>query len=850
MYIFRKYNGCEEEEVSNEDNNLVEEVPSNYDDGRLALNIESVMDQEEMTLEEQSDGERQIPLKESNMTTLSRNKIKQGRHINQPPKGVMPEEETLQSDVDFRFCCDFCGYRARQPNTLQVHVEMNHINLLFQCKICDFALKERYITRKHISKVHSIKHEDINDFLRTECGICQNTGKVDEITEHISQCHPEFTNFLHVTRRKKKKYAPINFKCIICSEDFSNLPRYRTSAIRNHVQSVHVKSLYKCDQCPYESKTLFAVHSHINSSHDFPRNLEADERKELTRLHVRHKCSLCGFEIANSEKDIMMDHMKVNHEGELLKKESPNYCNKCNFRSISRKMLKFHKKTTHPNTEKHQCPLCDFEADQRCNFLLHLHKHIGTTYLCNHCDFQSRKRLEFKKHYTTQHTNVFGEESFSIIDKATFKCVTCNIKTEGRNYHNHMIEKHKFPIVKQLLWRKDSISGEVKIHSKYKCSLCEHGTNFKANFVIHMEKHIGTVYFCNLCDYQSKIKHCFVSHIRNQHQEEYVDKQTVDHMTCKCTPCDIQITGRKYKSHMIQIHEFPLHDNEEKKTSTTKQDYFKTSKSSYSDKDHSNDLHKCPNCKYGSNSKFLFMLHLHKHLGTRYICNICQLEIKGRAEIKHHFRDQHKKEYTGKQNWMMDNITWKCEKCNLQISGREYKIHMINIHNFNIKDRRFSEANQTIIQNERKQFPHNCPQCQYGTKLLSNMREHMYTHMGTSFSCKLCETTSKRRGIILNHMMEKHKKEVRLDPNNWISKYVMCYCTSCAVSLSSGELDEHIVRVHAFPLKTKAPVSRINMKILQAPTIKPVTTMKTRSPKDIALMLKLAQLPIAVNRTN
>ena len=803
-----------------------------------------------MTLEEQSDDERQIPNKESKSITLVKTKNKQGRSINQPPKGIIPEEEALKSDVDFRFSCDLCGYRARQPNTLQVHVQMNHLNLLFQCKICDFALKERYITRKHISKVHSIKHEDINDFLCIKCGICQNTGNIDEITEHISQYHPEFTNYLHFSRRKKKKYIAINFKCIFCSEDFSNLPRYRTSAIRNHLQSVHVKSLYKCDQCLYESKTLFSVHSHINSSHDFPRNLEADERKELTRLHVRHKCSICSFEIADSEKDIMMYHMKINHEIDLLKTESPNYCNKCNFSSITRKMLKLHKKNTHPNTAKHQCPLCDFEVDLRSNFLLHLHKHIGTTYLCNYCNFQSRKRLEFKKHYTTQHTNVFDEESFSIIDKATLKCVSCNIKTEGRNYHNHMIEKHKFPLVKQRLWRKGLLSSE---HSKHKCSVCEFGTNIKANFVTHMEKHIGTVYFCNLCDYQSKAKNLSVTHIMNIHKNEYVDKQSIDHITCKCTPCDIQITGRKYKNHMIQVHEFPLQEkeflngDEKEKTLSNKKDFSKHSKSSYSDKDHSNDRHKCPNCEYRSNSKFLFLLHLHKHLGTRYICNICQLETKYRAKIKRHFTDQHKEEYTGKQNWMMDNITWKCDNCNLKASGREYKIHMINVHNFNIKDRRFSEAKKTIRQNKMKQFPHNCPQCQYGTKLLSNMREHMYTHMGTSFSCKLCKISSNRRGIILNHVMEKHKKEVQLDPNNWIAKYVLCYCTNCDVTLSSDELHEHSVKIHAFPLKTKAPVSWVNTKSLPARNIEPVTSMKTRSQKDIGLMLKLTQLPIAVN---
>ena len=119
--------------------------------------------------------------------------------------------------------------------------------------------------------------------------------------------------------------------------------------------------------------------------------------------------------------------------------------------------------------------------------------------------------------------------------------------------------------------------------------------------------------------------------------------------------------------------------------------------------------------------------------------------------------------------------------------------------------------------------------------------------MGTSFVCNLCEETSMRKGIIFNHVMEKHQQKVRLNPNNWIAKHVMCHCPSCDVTLSCVELDEHLVKLHSFPVETKVPMSRTNMKILEAPNIEPVRAMKTRSKKDIGLMLKLAQLPIAVN---
>ena len=499
--------------------------------------------------------------------------------------------------------------------------------------------------------------------------------------------------------------------------------------IMTHIQAAHIKSLYRCDQCSYERRTFILVQSHIHSSHGFPTNLEIPERQELTRLHVRHKCNVCGFELADSEKDKMLEHMEVNHKSHLLKIESYRQCDKCYFSSSTRKKLRAHKKNVHP---------------------------------------------------------------------------------------------------------------DLAMQSLHKCSLCAYHTNVKFNFFMHMEKHLGSVYLCNQCEYQSKDRRVLLRHIKHQHKDGNEDNQTIDQMTCRCSPCNIQTLGSKYTDHMTQVHEFPLQDKRFSNDSKAKHSVHG---------DHVNYLHKCTSCNFGSNTKLKFTSHFHKHLGTIYQCKICDFKTEYRTQMISHSRDQHRKEYRERNSWTLNNVIWKCSTCNLQTDGKEYKIHMINIHNFNIKDRRFSKAKRSNIPNRRKLFPLTCPECKYGTKLLSNLRAHMYTHMGIYFSCNLCEETSKLRGIILNHVMEKHKQQVRLDPNNWIAKHVLCHCTSCDVSLSSVELDEHLVKIHIFPIKIKAPISQTNIKSVQAPSKETVTTVTTRSQKDIGLMLKLAQLPIAVNLT-
>ena len=543
-------------------------------------NIEGVLGPDELTMEEQTEEEKQSSIEGSIIKTAlgqSKTKTKQGRPTHQLPKGIISEKDTFKSNVDFKYSCDFCEYKARTIHTLQIHGQMNHLDLVFQCMICDLALKERYTVRKHICEAHSIPQVDINDFLLVKCGICQHTGSEDETTEHITQDHQNLTPFWHVP--SQPRYWRLSFKCPFCTEDFSNLPNNRSSYLKTHLQAIHIKSLYKCGQCSYESRTLTFVQSHIHSSHGFPTNLETTESKELTRLHLRHKCYVCGYELADSKKDKLIEHMEVNHKSHLLKTECSNHCDKCNFSSITMKKLKVHKRIMHPDTA-----------------------------------YQSR----------------------------------------------HI------------------------------CSLCEYQTKNKHSFVRHMEKHIGTVYLCNYCKYQFKDKRFLVKHIKYQHKYGNEDKPAINQMTFKCSPCNVQTNRSKYTDHMIQVHAFPLQDK--RLSSNNKAKHLVK-------RYHSNYLHKCPSCNFESNIRFKFISHLHKHLGTRYKCKICEFESEYRIKMISHFRDQHRKEYTDKNTWMLNNVAWKCSTCNLQTDRTDYKIHMTNIHNFNVKDQRFSKAKRSNIPN-------------------------------------------------------------------------------------------------------------------------------------------------------
>ena len=53
-YFFRKHNGCEENEESEEEDNVVEEIPEIPKDDRFVLAVDDALDQKVCTLEEES----------------------------------------------------------------------------------------------------------------------------------------------------------------------------------------------------------------------------------------------------------------------------------------------------------------------------------------------------------------------------------------------------------------------------------------------------------------------------------------------------------------------------------------------------------------------------------------------------------------------------------------------------------------------------------------------------------------------------------------------------------------------------------------------------------------------------
>ena len=207
----------------------------------------------------------------------------------------MGTEETMHG-------CKVCSFRSKRFNNLKTHVERTHLRLRFYCKLCDVQFKDRGTLKSHIK---SKTDEDSSKFIILECGACLYRGTGEEFINHVENKHmvvydifkpaskdrkeeikqpniqikeeveekKQFIKKPDLSKMEKGTNYPItnqvkkeDFKCEFCAKDFSG--RNQASSLRwSHIASLHMRVVYKCDQCNYEIATKSTLYNHIDENH-------------------------------------------------------------------------------------------------------------------------------------------------------------------------------------------------------------------------------------------------------------------------------------------------------------------------------------------------------------------------------------------------------------------------------------------------------------------------------------------------------------------------------------------------------------------------------------------------------
>ena len=722
-----------------------------------------------------------------------------------------------ETDIEYSQECEFCDYRARILHTLQVHVQMHHMQVSYQCKMCNFTLtrvKEKYVTRKHITVVHGVKEEDVDKHLYVQCGLCENLETMENSFVHFETEHPQYSKYLSFSKNQSKKsssdFTPS--RCKYCSEDFSNIPN-RRQLFKQHLQNVHLKATFKCDKCDFETKVKQGLIYHIQDTH-MPANLERHEQVEWTRLHIIYQCNFCDFQLTFDKKGEMVKHMECSH-GEVLKSAKTFSCNECDFLGGSNLKIRHHKNRAHApidTTKAFKCSMCKFGTNEPSNMTLHIHRHMQPKLICNICDFKTDRRLKLKSHFRDQHKR---EATANYMRNfVTFLCEVCQLKASSRAYDDHLVSHHNFTCLKEGQNKELKNSQEVVelkpfAQCSFVCTECDYGTNIASNMRIHIHRHIGSSFSCNLCGLKSRKKSIMASHFAAAHKEALKQKNWMENtITCHCKACGVTCSSKEFDQHLEKQHAYPAVARQYQDNTKTPMLALKLETEKV--KTPITELHlKCPDCLYRSKYLYNIREHMHKvHTRTFYSCSLCKFNCIRRSQVERHISSVHK---IVKTEVVVNSFTCHCKACGIAAKCDVFTNHLTTVHNFPSARKYESKCKETITSNQNQNTKPNHPkpiqiQNKYQTKtnrcnscprafLSQNILHHHVArkHLRILYSCNICDLKTDSTSRLKEHVDTKH---------SGVSSS-STYCGTCDVTIQDNADQNHLKNVHSSLLETR-----------------------------------------------
>ncbi|XP_065086795.1 transcription factor grauzone-like [Ochlerotatus camptorhynchus] len=140
--------------------------------------------------------------------------------------------------------CDTCGRSYHQKQTLERHINMQHLGIKdidrIQCTVCD-----KWVNSKHYLRIHTrIAHSGEN--LQVTCAIC----------------HQVYPNNRALATHKHKVHTERNLECEICGKKFK-LPKH----LKEHRAAHMGQRLYSCTVCDYTSNYNGNLYGHMKNKH-------------------------------------------------------------------------------------------------------------------------------------------------------------------------------------------------------------------------------------------------------------------------------------------------------------------------------------------------------------------------------------------------------------------------------------------------------------------------------------------------------------------------------------------------------------------------------------------------------
>ncbi|VVD05370.1 unnamed protein product [Leptidea sinapis] len=682
-----------------------------------------------------------------------------------------------KKDTDYGFPCTHCSRAFMTKISLDKHIwKKNH----FKCAFCESSFTNCLDLREHVvlcSNQHSItdiycKFREMTlinvDVTNATCRICACPfTTIHQMRQHLIDhgfefnkaqpdgvlpfalggeiwrcvlCEEKFNNFLKLYEHMNVHYQ--HYICVTCGKGYMTGPR-----LRKHSE-VHIKGLFKCQQCGKVFTKRTARDYHKTTYHS---------------KGPRYECPHCGLRFRSYYH--RMDHLKEIHRI----KEVTYDCVHCDksFKTSGKRAL--HVNYVHlPQLRQFSCSHCDWSFKTKYDLKRHMIKHTGErSFSCCVCNKTFLRSMALRNHLKIHS----GVNSSSAYPFRWYRGMDLDILTAGsQEQRRRIVPLFQVDYDPTLCKPLGTISDFSKFRlRKQAASLTQNNfspsrsptpdttdrrspdLSLQINEVIpvaHSKKlpdyrqnaltvfEFSTVYpfiygnnnfKCFICSQQFLDLNLLKGHMRDHtfaplkrlinNKRENVLKVDISDLTCKL--CSANMTDLlQLKYHLKEDHQKPIDPDLQDMLIPFKLDF-------------ANELYNCVICQQNFIKVRLLVIHMSVHFNN-YSCEICGSCFMTLRLLKKHLE-------------VHETGNFACDKCD-KVFTTSYKraLHVRGVH--------------------LKQYPRRCPMCP--ERFNSNYRRtiHLQDVHNQSTRVHKCETCG--RGFNLKYHLICHTRSVHLQERN------------------------------------------------------------------------------------
>ena len=328
----------------------------------------------------------------------------------------------LEETQEEQHGCDWesCGYTSKNRTDLRKHFEDEHMEYLRKkylqqgeqgsnedeqlAKDGDQSLADKNPTSKETNDELVINSNECETVIEEE------KSKDDIIEQEEERAIPEQHDQVETVTIE-------NTTCILCGEDFAD-----NGVLNEHTNNIHKKqdkkptpSSFKCEKCPFTSKTEIGIGRHKEYFCSKCSVCLAEKMEVEIHSSLHKECISKNCDFASSGTQNLRDHVVSKHPKENFP------CTKCDIVLKSEKDLMTHFNNTHRNAAKekatksiqtqtdevhHSCDQCDFSHKDMTVIMKHIidiHCLPAREYKCNECEFSAEDETYLKLHKINTH---------------------------------------------------------------------------------------------------------------------------------------------------------------------------------------------------------------------------------------------------------------------------------------------------------------------------------------------------------------------------------------------------------------------------------------------------------------